>query len=137
MNVLLTSNRDTSTLLRKASVVLLAGVLAALIFLPGTNWDNGPAPSMTGKVISITPATPQEKAQDSTRLGTVLIQRADGYQLLLRVKHATGDGCLGSYALHLSDITVGESVTTRYWPDTPDTASNPHKGSAVYINDQC
>ena len=137
MNVLLTSNRDISTLLRKVLIVLLAVVLAALIFIPGKNWDTGPAPSMTGKVISITPATPQEKAQDSTRLGTVLIQRADSYQLLLRVYHATGNGCLGSSALHLFDITVGETVTTRYWLDTPNAGSNPHKGSAVYINDQC
>ncbi len=137
MITLLTSNRDTSTLLRKAIIVLLAIVLAAIIFVPGKNWNEGPAPSLTGKVISVTPATPQEKAQDATRLGTVLIQRADGYQLLLRVKHALGDGCLGDSTLHLTDIKVGETVTTRYWLDTPDTPSNPHKGGAVYIDARC
>ena len=137
MNVLLASNKDTSILLRQVIIVLLAVVLAALLFIPGKNWDVGAAPSMTGKVMSITPITSYKDAQDDIQLGTVLIQRADGYQLLLRVKHASGDGCLGPNALRLSDITVGETVTTRYWLDTPDTASNPHKGSAVYINDQC
>ncbi len=137
MNVLLTSNRNTSTLLRQVIVVLLAGVLAALLFIPGANWDVGAAPSLTGKVMSITSIRPYKDTQGDIQLGTVLIQRVDGYQLLLIVKHASGDGCIGPNALRLSDIHIGESVTTRYWLDTPDTASNPHKGSAVYINDQC
>jgi hypothetical protein len=137
MNALLISDRDTSTLLRKGIIVLLVIVLAALLFIPGNNWSEGPAPSMTGKVISITPTLSQKDTQGDILLGTVLIQRTDGYQLLLRVYHASGDGCLGSYALHLSDIQVGETVTTRYWLDTPDTAANPHKGHAVYINNQC
>ncbi len=139
MNVLLSSNTDTSTLLRKVIIVLLGIVLAAIILIPGKNWNEGQgaAPSLTGKVMSITSIKPYKDAQDDIQLGTVLIQRVDGYQLLLRVKHASGDGCIGPHALRLSDIMVGETITTRYWLDTPDTASNPHKGSAVYINDQC
>ena len=138
MNVLLSSNQDTATLLRKIIVVLLGIVLAAIIFIPGKNWNEGQAaPTLTGKVMSITPITPYKDTQDNIQLGTVLIQRVDGYQLLLRVKHASGDGCLGPNTLRLSDITVGETVTTRYWLDNPDATSNPHKGSAVYINDQC
>lgn len=138
MNISLNFNGDVQTLLHKAAIVFLVAVLAALIFLPGkNNWGIGAEPSLTGKVMSITLITPQEKAQDSTMLGTVLIQRADGYQLLVRVKHATGDGCFGNSTLHLSDIQVGETVTTGYWLDIPDTASNPHRGSAVYMNDRC
>lgn len=131
-----TTKTDRKTQLRIIIVVLLSIALAFLIFLPG--WGEiGPAPGLTGKIISVVPASSQDKLKDKTVLGTMLIQRNDGYQLLLIVHHATGDGCLGQSTLHLSDIKVGEITTVRYWLDKPETGSNPHNGHAVYVGDRC
>lgn len=131
------TNIDGKTKLRIGAIILLSIALGVLIYLPGGWGEYGPAPSMTGKVISIVPASAQDKAKDSTRLGTVVSQRADGYQLQLRVYHATGNGCTGDNTLHLSDIQLGQMVTVRYWLDKPETATNPHPGHAVYIDNRC
>jgi hypothetical protein len=126
----------TKTVIRIIAIVVLSIAALLLLYLPGLG-DMGPAPSLTGKIVSVVPATPQQKTQDTTTLGTVLVQRSDGYQLLLIAHHATGNGCLGDSTLHLSDIKLGEIVTVRYWLDKPETSSNPHRGHAVYVGNRC
>ncbi|MBA2394750.1 MAG: hypothetical protein H0V70_18645 [Ktedonobacteraceae bacterium] len=117
-------------------IILLLIAALLLLKLPGLG-DQGPAPGLTSKIISVVPATAQQKASDRTTLGTVLVQRNDGYQLLLVVHHATGNGCLGDFTLHLSDIKIGETTAVRYWLDKPETSANPHRGHAVYIGNRC
>ncbi len=127
---------NTKTVIRIIVIVLLSIAALLLLYLPGLG-DQGPAPSLTGKIISVVPATSQQKALDSTTLGTVLVQRSDGYQLLLVVYHASGNGCQGDSTLHLSDIKIGETTVVRYWLDKPETSANPHMGHAVYIGNRC
>lgn len=132
--------KDPKLQLRIVIIVVLSIAVAALVLIPG-EWGkvDQPAPNFTGKIISVVPATAEDKTRNKVQgeevLGTVLVQGSDGYQLLLRAYHA--DGCSGGSALRLSKLKVGQTVDIRYWPDTPETASNPHKGSAVMIDGFC
>ncbi|HLZ56379.1 MAG TPA: hypothetical protein VKR06_05475 [Ktedonosporobacter sp.] len=118
-------------------VLLVVPILLVMRYFLGGP-ELGPAPSFTGRVISVTPATGQiQGSYGDTILGTIVLQEDNGNQLQLVVKHASGDGCQGASELHLSDIHVGAMVTGRYWPDKPDSGANPHTGHAVYIGDRC
>ncbi len=91
--------------------------------------ESDPAPSLTGRIVQVTPA--DAAGQAAGQAGQIVVEGADGYQVLLPLaagyqpRLGTGFTFQPTFG-HFSDLHTGQTVDIRYRPADPPTVANPH-----------